>query len=223
MIITTKEDIIKTNLVLYWDWKERSNPRTGTSWYDLSGNNNTGTLSGGTSFYNDTGSVWLDNDNALGSNTQVVNIKSPTNLAMGTGTWSASAWVNVIDWVSFTDHWGIIGFDSDGICTYNKRYVIVQDQNAVRKYNNDIPLGVWHNVCATRNESTYKIYVNGVENSVSASVNAWKNTGYGIGYGFLEYSYPNAYISSVAVWKNKVLTQEEVTHNFNVLRYRFGV
>jgi len=85
--------------------------------------------------------------------------------------------------------------------------------------------GVWYNVCVTRNGTTEtKMYLNGsLDATYSGNMPSFGTTTIRIGRWTDGTVYSNASIGPVSIYYNKVLTQSEITQNFNALRGRFGI
>ena len=83
-------NIVKDGLVLHLDAANyKSYPGSGTTWSDLSGNGNNGTLTNGPTFDSgNRGSIVFDGSNDF------VYLSNPSSLAFGTGDFSIEIWCN---------------------------------------------------------------------------------------------------------------------------------
>jgi hypothetical protein len=84
--------IVTSGLVLALDAADRNSyPRTGTTWRDLSGNSNTGTLTNGPVFSNTNGgSITTDGID------DYINLGNAVSIKMGTGNFTISTWVKIL-------------------------------------------------------------------------------------------------------------------------------
>jgi hypothetical protein len=206
--------LITTGLILNLDASNAlSYPGTGTVWTDLSGNGNNGTLVNGTSYSSANGGTMVfDGINDYiriltglpTSNTLSVWFKQPaatggglleTNSLTGVGSGSPQLFV---------------GLGANYLRTYGEPYGY-SPESAYTPTN-------WYNVTIT---SSRNIYMNGV---LTATKNNMANYGYnsainiGVGYpGFFNGSVPVVHLY------NRVLTQAEITANFNALKGRYGL
>jgi hypothetical protein len=204
---------VTDGLVLYLDAANRkSYPGTGTGWFDLSGQNNNGTLVNGVSFSSVNNGVFvLDGTNDY--------IDVPINLTSTTYTvFGAARYVNVggrtfsgknNNWLM--GHWSL---------TTRNHYAegwVTSSQNGEQDTN-------WRIYAATGNPSSdlWGFYVNGVSNVTPNSGGSQGPNGFAIGSyaGVSEFS--NSHISHLIVY-NRVLTDNEIQQNFNTLRGRFGI
>jgi len=84
--------IVTSGLVLALDAADRNSyPRTGTTWRDLSGNSNTGTLTNGPVFSNTNGgSITTDGID------DYINLGNASSIRMGTSNFTISTWVKIL-------------------------------------------------------------------------------------------------------------------------------
>jgi len=214
--------IVTDDLVLYLDAANRkSYPGTGTSWSDLSGNGNTGTLTNGPTFDSDNGgSIVFD-----GSNDSV-------NTALS-GTISD---VSVVCWYKGTktarNHLWNFGTSSTTNLNFDMNdaydlwvYWESGGTNRVR-YNIDGSFTDSTIKCVvfTHTGSTNKVYLNGTELTITESggtqsFSAVNSTGsFRLGDAF--YFAGNIYNAAVY---NRALSAQEVLQNYNALKGRFGL
>jgi hypothetical protein len=221
--------LVTNGLVLNLDAaKTDSYPGTGTTWRDISGNNNNGTLTNGPTFsgIGKQAAIVFDgvDDYAISTNSSFditelticawVNFSSlsnslyPTISNKETSNLSRNWWLGLLTDSKFTFGRSVSGVDSLVLSTITPN------------------LNQWYFISATNDtQPIFKIYINGVLNNTSSlsgtlstsGASAWIGT-YGGGG-----TYPMAgKISNVQIY-NRALTQAEVSQNFNALRGRYGI
>ena len=217
---------ITDGLVLCLDaGNTKSYPGSGTTWTDLSGGGNIGTLTNGPTYSTaNGGSIVLDgvDDYATVSN----------NISPGTGDFAVSVWVYKTE--TFANRY-IFDFGSNGGTLASG----TSHGPGFRYYNPTIGTGsslytsgpihninTWYNIVISRISGTTYFYSNSsliVSAADVANIGSWGTTltigGYGGGAGY----YHQGNISNLLVYKNKGLTAAEISQNFNALRARFGI
>ena len=216
--------IVTSGLVLALDAAERlSYPRTGTTWRDLSGNGNNGTLTNGPTFSAaNMGSIVFDGTNDyIGSfPTQISGVGSKTICAFIYPTTTSRAGIcgirnNLDGWV-FT-----INRTSPGNLTY------FHTTGTTCEVAASITTNTWSYVCVTYSTTTATVilYRNGVQvgspiTSVSSIVSSPFNGV--IGDELSNYATPfKGNMSSVQIY-NRSLTATEILQNYNATKSRFG-
>lgn len=218
--------IVTDNLQLYLTAGDTdSYPGSGTSWFDLSPNSYTSTLINGVGFSSASGGTLTFNG---------VNQYVDTNNLINAESFSVSSWFR-------TSAGGIkmiISKETNAGWPWNYRIwlnggTIVGDvaqtggvstsiSSPLSTYNN----GGWYNVVFTRNDSTLKLYVNGVQiatatdtltGTISNNQEVWIGQSAYLG-GSYDYT---GDISEIMVY-NAVLTDAEVLQNFDATKSRFG-
>jgi hypothetical protein len=201
----------------------KSYPGSGTTWTDLSGNGNNGTLVNGVGYSgSDGGSLSFD-----GSNDYI----TVSNVQPSTNDFTISVWVYKFNNTSNDYIWD---FGSNGgtlssgtsVSGYGFRYYNVTLGTSSNMYTQGtIPdINKWYNVSITRNSGTSTMYVNGslITSSSGDTHNISSTTlyigRYGGGTGYEHHGY----ISNFNIY-NRALTASEIQQNFNSLRGRFGV
>lgn len=209
----------------------KSYPGSGTTWTDLSGNGNNGTLQNGASYVSGNGgAISFD-----GSNDRVV---IPNDTALDTQTPSVEVWVKV----DTIPQDGFIFEKGDANTQYS---LFIQDNFEVTPQIiwrvkaagfNDMKVTVathmdtssYAQVVGTYTSGSRKLYINGSlvasdsttgtipSNSGGMSVGAYG--GFDGPYGY----YLDGEISIVRVY-NRVLTAQEIQQNFNATRRRYGI
>jgi hypothetical protein len=221
--------IVTNGLVLNLDAaKTDSYPGTGTTWRDLSGRGNNGTLTNGPTFsgIGKQASIVFDGSN------EYINTTFKTSDYFGNNDdITVSVWFNQVDnsqrsfignsvylgsgWMVF-NYFGQIRFATYGNPGGIISVLGINDQGA--------PINKWHNVTFTIENSVGKGYYNGelknttspigyTANSLNTQVGGTTQGGVGK---------TNGKISNVQVY-NRALTAQEVSQNFNALRGRYGI
>lgn len=211
---------VTNNLVFCLDAANaKSYGGTGTTWNDLSGKNNNGTLVNTVTYSTaNSGRMVLN-----GGYITVANTGAVSNLS---NVLSASVWVNplIID----NNYRRFIA--GDGFPN-QKWYMEFNGVNIGKVlvgpggYNSTITLttNTWYNLTTVWNGTQSLLYINGVlDQTVSVAGPAFTANGIGIGADFNGSSPFNGYIAESRVY-NKALTASEVRQNFNALRGRFGI
>ena len=235
MAVFYNSSIIRDNLVLCLDAaNSKSYPGSGTTWTDLSGNGNNGTLTNGPTYSSANGGS-LVFDGVDGS----VNI-SPTNFNLS--EFSINIWfksssvssnylrlIHKADTTGSTKGFLIANSQTNGklVFGYQPNYTTGE---VLKRSTSLISNNIWYNVNMIYNSSSeIKIYFNGVENvgetSTSPDVGWVSNTGnflsIGNRAGGSESPY-NGNIAQVSIY-NRALTAAEISQNFNALKSRFGL
>jgi hypothetical protein len=222
--------IITDGLVLALDaGNTKSYPGSGTAWTDLSGNGNTGTLTGGPTFDGaNLGSIVFDGvDDYVTTGTTLTDADE---LFADTGTaWSTSSWFNV-DVISGTNR-AVTG-RGGGTGTAAVYAVWIENNNlrvrlrgaTVTNISTSIASNTWYNVVVTWDGTTANGYLNGqfgttlVAGTVPNQTNTFTvgATNSGTNAKF------DGKISQTLVY-NRALTASEIQQNFNATRGRYGI
>jgi hypothetical protein len=211
--------IVTDGLVLCLDaGNSKSYPGTGTSWFDLSGNNYNGVLQNGVSYEGSNGgSLYFDGTDDYIS---IGNIGSPQNF-------SCCFWVNVTELnkgagndyrrvlvssvssnVILIEEAGQISFRVPGVSSTNFTGGLVALNN-------------WAHICCTYNQSDRTIYQN-AEFKNSQTIGAGT-----VNFGTIQITDVSiqsfkGYISAFRIY-NKSLSAQEIKQNFNATKSRFGL
>lgn len=231
-------DIVKDGLVLYLDaGNPASYPGSGTTWTDLSGNGNNGTLVNGVGYNSDNGgSLVFDYSDDYVTTTGMENLSYPNGITVsiwhynGGGTGPYRGVVN-----NGTDSDRLGGFDlrygredyfggSNNGTVLNWR--ITNSSNlgtATSLFSN---INEWHNYVGTYDNQTVRVYKDGaLFDSVSHSSGGQlktTNTSTTVGWSRGTSEYLDGRLSQVLLY-NRALTAQEIQQNFNATRARFGV
>ena len=223
-------NIVRDGLVLALDaGAVRSYPGSGTTWYDLSGNGNNGTL------YNDPtfdsangGSLSFDGTNDYTSISYPV-FSSPTQLTIGGWFRKVSGGSNyetvlhqsTDTTIGGSAYWFGVALDDTITATIGARTGVgwsAGQTNIVVDYNK------WYNVFASWNGSSVTVYVNGEFNK-SYSLTTYSDPGTvtrigasGDASGYLF----SGFVGPTFIY-TKALTSQEVSQNYNAQKSRFGL
>jgi len=222
-----KVRIIRDGLVLNLDAGNSSSyPGTGSTWTDLSGNNNHGTLENGPTYSSaNGGSIVFD-----GVNDRVSAF--PTQIS-GTGSKTISLWIKI----NTTSRTGLAGTRS--LSEWGWGFTVNRNGTGTLAFydtrgsdlNVAAGLGtnIWYNVSVTYDNSRIvTLYVNGLQVGISstpfAALNASTFNGViGNEDEYESFTHPfKGNIAQVAIY-NRALTANEVLNNYNALKSRFGM
>jgi hypothetical protein len=212
--------IVTNGLVLDLDAAKRdSYPGSGTTWNDISGNVNNGTLTNGPTFNTGSGgSIVFDGvddyvDCGSGSS---LNISNEITLhAWINGTYSSNGEYAVIDKGGVTGHhFGI----------YLKK-IILQTNIAYKLSNTTLNNGIWYNIVITFDKTNVYFYLNGVIDGVqplTGGLNAPSSPVLIARYTSASPLTFNGLISNTFIY-NRSLSASEILQNYNALKSRYGL
>jgi len=214
MSLSHSPRIITDGLVLCLDAANtKSYPGSGTTWTDLSGLGNNGTLVNGVGYNSGNGgSLSFDGSN------DYVNFSSysqPAYLTTTSFTWNI--WVyptrnNNAD-VLMGNRGGDLNFTK--LTTNNFEYYPILLGGAM-------PLNIWQNICVVKNQTTLSYYRNSLLVSSTTSSTTKPTKPFYIGGDPTASEYFNSNIAQASIY-NRALTAQEIQQNFNALRGRFGI
>ena len=221
-------NIIYSGLQLYLDAASSSSyPGSGTTWYDLSGQNNHVTMqNSGSISYTASGGGYF----TTGS-TGYFNRATTTGIPTGTSAYTMSAWVQ---WPTGT--WpgggGMIGVGSSTSTNQTNQFRTTGTNGFVNYwYGNDLtgtsslsPASQWFNVVAQWDGTTRKIWVNGTQIS-SAGASGLNVTSSLLQIGATNVGGGEKLQGNIgqALIYNRALTTAEIQQNYNATRTRYGV
>jgi len=230
---------IKQDLLYYVD-SERTDsyPGSGTTWFDISGNNNHFTLSGGAGPVKGQGINFNGVDGAA-----EMTLPSPFRGGQSF-SWTYNTWFRVNGSPSSAPHHNVIvdtdvtggsqngigvmwgssspGWGSNMQVTYNTR------PSSGGGYTNlsgrILTLGTWYNVSVVRSGLNFtRLYVNGVlQNTYYGNMPAFGTTLQRIGRWTDGTVYSNTNIAAVGVY-TRALTPQEIIYNYESMRDRWGI
>lgn len=217
---------IQTNLVLNLDAGASSSySGSGTTWTDLTGNGNNGTLVNSPTFSTDNGGCFVFN----GSSTYISFVSS-TSFSFGTGDFTVDYWVR---YNSFPNLTSVLDMRNSGPGVGFSEYTTTTGNFRVYRYPSNIftatsnfSASTWYNITITRISGSESVYFNAVQNGSSFSEAVdYTNNGLILGTNVTRdaTAYTNGSIACVKIYKGLGLSQAQITQNFNTLRARFGV
>jgi len=235
-------NIVRSGLVLNLD---AANPRSyvppynTTTWRDLSGNNNNGTLINGPTFNsNNGGSIVFDGVN------DYVELGNVLNL--GVNSMTIIHWLNINIYSSqvFLSK-ALAGPQNYRFATAlggpsnNKVYAFMQGNGGadiVPYGSTTIPLNTWFMVgCVFNRTSSIKIYYNGLEETLTgtATISQWNGLNFQSNNPFRVGTYTAGNNTGITLPMNgrmgitqvyfRALSQQEILQNYNATRGRFGI
>ncbi len=226
--------IVTDGLVMYLDAANtKSYPGTGTTWTDISRNNNNGTLTNGPTFSSaNLGSIVFDgvddyvNCGNLGTigNTQTIEVWFNSN--------SVTSYKNVLD-MNYSTYFPNTGNVGPRLEQYSSGQLIwIWSGNTTNNniYNyptlENINANKWYHTIFTLNSGAWQWYLNGILIQSGTSPQGYVTT-YGdvnIGRGFVldPSRYYSGNIPSVKIY-NKALSTAEVLQNYNATKTRYGL
>ena len=214
-------NIVKDGLVLNLDaGASTSYSGSGTTWNDMSGNGNNGTLTNGPTYSSaNGGSIVFDgtNDYVSGS------IPTLTN-------WSITLWYRSADITSkqvfypFSGQAGANGLGFGGTfdaSTNNRWYFFDGNNPSFSNSNTAVTTNVWYYLVVTKSSTTYNLYTNG-SLSLSTTGSDLSLVQYNLGRRGDNQWYVNGQIAQASLY-NRALSAAEISQNFNALRGRYGI
>jgi hypothetical protein len=227
MSLSHSPSIITNGLSLCLDAaNSKSYPGSGTTWTDLSGNGNTGTLVNGVGYNSSNlGSLVFDGVD------DYVNLG--TTLTNGFINITVSAWFYAVADTGRQDIVTKYPFGNGWILYYsnttNKFGVDGRESGDAYFSNvttNTYAVNNWYNIVFTKNTTNWRLYVNSLldcNNTNGNGATSFNNAGIlAIGSLPVNSDYAKGNISQVSIY-NRALTAAEVQQNFNALRSRFSI
>jgi len=227
----TFDPIITTNLVLNLDAGDsNSYVGSGTTWTDLSGEGNNGTINGAT--YNSGNGGYFDFDGTNDS----ISFTYSDDFAFGTGDFTIEAWVRfaaVGDGGTIAETRenavGNPAREGLGFAMRSNRITIwsgVTNTFIIDK-TLSLSLNVWHHVIVSRSSGTLKSYVNKVEETSSSNTHNFTRRNLFIGRNINDAStggtsWGNQDQAIERIYKGKGFSASEVLRNYNATKSRFG-
>jgi hypothetical protein len=210
--------IVTNGLTLCLDASDRNSyPGSGTTWFDVSGNNN-GTLINGTGYSNINGGTWTFDGVDDGIN---IGTLTPTGGA------TFEAWINITsgnsnygaiftNWGSSADAFFIGTFPSSNyIQVYFNGFLIFEVLN--------LPFNTWILLTVTNNGSNVSAYVNGILTNTASGTLVSATGVTSIGYDVNRTNYPfKGNISNAKIY-NRALSAAEIQQNYTVTKSRFNL
>jgi len=209
--------IVTDGLVLALDaGNTQSYVGSGTTWRDLSGRGNTGTLTNGPTYSNSNGGIIV-----LDGVDDYVNIAASSSMTMP-GDFTIELWTRQTSITSFNTLFEM-GTYANGVMIRPGDSTVFINGSSI---NHGLTLNQWTHIVVTRIGTTCTVY-NNTTSTGSATISGTVNSSPGatwIGNSTHAPSrYFAGYVSNVRVLNGKGLTTSEISQNFNALRGRFGI
>lgn len=203
--------VVTSGLILHLDSaNQTSYPSSGNTWYDMSGSTLNGSL-----FNNPTYSTANSGVLQFDGVTQYASIPNiPT-----TPTYTINVWVKII---SYSGERQILeaASDSVSITTYGGKFMLFN--GTINNSNTPIVLNNWYNVTITRSGSSSSIYINStLDSNFANGKDICAGTLYLASFSGSNRQL-NAQLPVVQIY-NRVLSQAEITQNYNALKGRYGM
>lgn len=220
--------IVTNGLVLSLDAADKNSyPESGTTWTDLSGNSNNGTLINSPTFSTTNGGIFTFN----GTN-QYASVLNTTGINFTLACWINTTATSLTGTQAYEGN-GIIWSDVPGTAS---DFVLAILNNRISWFTGNpdsslngsiiINTGAWFYITAVRNgsSSSKQVYVNGIsEGSTSATSAALTaNPNISIGANSGDSRYFNGKIANTQIY-NRVLTLAEIQQNYNATKSRFNL
>ena len=219
--------IVTNGLVLCLD---AANPKSysgsGSTWIDLSGNGNTGTLINSPTYNSANSGSFVFN----GTN-QYVNEGVTNSFTITTGDFSASSWIYPTAWADGLSR-GIIdkrSISGSGWTFYNDgNYPTKINARLGNTFyfvsNSSIATNTWQNLTFVRSGSNIYWYYNGILDATGTNSSDLTDStaSLQIGHSQTWNGFFKGNLSNISVY-NRALSPSEVSQNFNALRGRYGI
>ena len=226
--------IVTSGLVLHLDASNAASyPGSGTTWTDLSGNSNTGSLTNGPAYNSaNDGIIFFDSIDDFANvtvNAQLNNIYATNEVWVKPITATTATNGQIISRTNTSaGTFNIFQGSTVALPTPNVYYGnlrISTDVQYVINANSAVTTD-WVQVVTTYDGSTFNMYINGVKQTSEAAIVSTINTGgtltQNIGRNTTAAAYFGGNIAIVRIY-NRALTAEEVSKNFDANRGRFGI
>lgn len=236
MAFTRGANVVTDGLVLCLDAaNSKSYPGSGTTWRDLSGNNNSGSLVNGPTFSSVNNGILTFNGSNQYASTPIQNLSRPCTFSM---------WINFNNLTGFQTIFGQdtsiaisrgrfyfqkAGATTEGLILNVVNFSIVLSNNAIALVNaiNPVVTNQWYNYSAVLTTTALSLYENGILQNTVSNSNTFltPNTNILLNAGYFQDAisdYVNGRSSSFLIY-NRALTAEEVQQNYNALKSRFNL
>jgi len=217
-------NIVTDGLVLCLDAADKNSyPGSGTTWTDLSGEGNNGTLTSGPTYSSDNGGAIVfdgNNDYVDCGNSSIFDVGNNITVNVWFYVDSISSYQAIVAKVlnDYSLGWEVA--NSSG--TF--RVTLRPSATLVNLVAGTLSVGNWYMGTMTFDNTTARLYLNGVQTgSTTSGGPVTLNSTQPLTIGRrIQGSYYDGNIAQVSIY-NRELTAAEVKQNFNALRHRFGV
>ena len=218
--------IVTSGLVLALDAADKlSYPGSGTSWFDLSGNNTTGTLTNGPTFSaGNMGSVVFDGVDDYISFSSLLDTTANVSVEMWFYNTQTSGESTLLSngYGSTTGYIIGLGLCSSGITTLNVTFGGI----ACGVVTATVSTNTWYQMVFTKSSSSNVLYTNGIQQSTAS-----RNCNSPAGGTIIGDTYAprggvgGFYKGNIAISRmyNRALSAAEVLQNYNAVKSRFGL
>lgn len=200
---------------------------SGTTWFDLSGRNNNGTLVSTPTFSTLNGGAFI-----LNGSSQYVTVPTSTNWNFGTGDFTIDMWIYPTSYSSTTNNPTLLAINPYYDASPNGIMICLNASGNLTLFTNSVftsnvtaPLNRWTHCIFTRVSGTLRMYAQAVASQTFdfSTFSITNSANMSIGYDF-SYS-TDFFIGSISCVKiySKGFSASEVSQNFNALRGRFGI
>jgi hypothetical protein len=233
-------NLVTSGLVLDLDAaKVASYPGTGTTWFDISGNGNNGTLTNGPTF------------TGIGKQAAIVfdgtNDYIQTPIQIISRPWTFSTWFN---FTSLTVNGGFntffgqdtsisiprgtfyfqkAGITTEGVEANKVNFSIVKTDGSIVPTNglNVLQTNTWYNYTAVLTTTNISLYENGILQNTTTNSDSFitPNTNIVLNAGYYANNISDYWPGKSSIFQmyNRALSAAEVLQNFNALRGRYGI
>ena len=216
--------IITNNLVLHLDaGNSNSYSGSGTTWSDLSGSSNDGTLTNGVTYSSDNGGVLVFD----GTDDYVV---TGSDMFNANADFTFSMWFNSDDFSVQKAFIADVGNNAALFLRYNSGIQLVSSNTGILGYfsSSTLSTNTWYNITLTRSSTTYTLYINGSSVSTVTTSNSFAHSPTTIGANNNNSPPPahkNAFDGKIAqvFAYNTALSDSDVQQNFDATRVRYGI
>ncbi len=220
MAVNTRNNIVTNGLVLCLDAANRMSYTSGSStWNDLSGTSNNGTLVASPAFSTDGGgSIVFD------GSTKRATLASPFGQA---GFTTVSIWYNRVEAVSSTSWRTLFATTSTNVhhlISRNTDRILGIFDGSFRSFGYNPPIdGKFHNYTVVYQSATNAtLYVDGIFVSTIAIVLNLSTSPIGSIGNWTSGNYWAGYLNLPLIY-NRALSQQEIIQNYNATKARFGL
>jgi len=213
--------IVTDGLVLALDaGNTKSYPGTGSTWTDLTGNGNDGTLQNGVGFDSGNGgSLTFDGVD------DYVNLSSSSSLTFGSGNFSIDLSLK-ISTIKINQYFFDFGANTFAFQYYNNfvRYLTqASPPSSIKDTTYTLVQNQIYNFCIVRNSGNGYLFLNGNQINSWVDNETYTSNTLNIGrYGLSNVANLNGNVYTFKGY-NRALTAAEVSQNFNALRGRYGI
>ena len=214
--------IVTNNLVLHLDAGNSSSySGSGTTWTDLSGQSNNGTLVGGTGYSSDDGGVLVFD----GTDDYVV---TGSDMFNANANFTFSIWFNSNSFAVQRAFVADVDNSQSLFLRYNNGIQLVNSNTEILGgfSSSTLSTNTWYNITLTRSSNTYTLYIDGSSVSTVTTSQTFTHSPTTIGANNND-SAPPAYknlfdgkIAQVLAY-NTALSDSDVKHNFDAMKGRY--